>query len=37
MVALYIGWLGLHLLFTEILPWVWEHAQEHWAWLSSLL
>lgn len=37
MVALYIGWLGLHLLFTEILPWVWEHAQENWAWISSLL
>jgi len=37
MVALYIGWLGLHLVFTEVLPWLWQHAQEHWTWISSLI
>ena len=28
--ALYIGWLGLHLVFTEVLPWVLEHMFETW-------
>jgi hypothetical protein len=27
--ALYIGWLGIHLLFTEILPWIWPWIREH--------
>ena len=35
MIALYIGWLGLHLVFTEVLPWVWEHMVESWAWISD--
>lgn len=29
-VALYIGYLGLHLIVTEVLPWVWEHSVELW-------
>ena len=29
-VALYIGYLGLYLVVTEILPWVWEHVNESW-------
>ncbi len=29
-VALYIGYLGLHLVVTEVLPWVWEHTLELW-------
>lgn len=37
MVALYIGWLGLYLVVTEILPWFLQHAQESWTWISSLL
>ena len=28
--ALYIGYLGLHLVVTEVLPWVWEHTVEFW-------
>ena len=28
--ALYLGYLGLHLVVTEVLPWVWEHTQELW-------
>jgi hypothetical protein len=28
--ALYIGYLGLHLVVTEVLPWVWEHTQALW-------
>jgi hypothetical protein len=28
--ALYIGYLGLHLVVTELLPWVWEHTLELW-------
>ena len=30
LVALYIGYLGLHLVVTEFLPWVWEHTLELW-------
>jgi hypothetical protein len=29
-VALYIGYLGLHLVVTELLPWVWEQTVELW-------
>lgn len=29
-VALYIGWLGLHLVVTEVLPWIWEHVIATW-------
>lgn len=29
-IALYIGYLGLHLVVTEFLPWVWEHTVELW-------
>lgn len=36
-VALYIGWLGVHLVITEILPWVWSHVQEAWNFLFSFL
>jgi hypothetical protein len=36
MVALYIGWLGLHLVITEILPWLWGHVQDNWALITSL-
>ncbi|MFM9863272.1 MAG: exopolysaccharide biosynthesis protein [Micropepsaceae bacterium] len=28
--ALYLGYLGLHLVITEVLPWVWEHTQQLW-------
>jgi hypothetical protein len=28
--ALYVGYLGLHLVVTEVLPWVWEHTQQLW-------
>ena len=28
MVALYLGGLGLYLVFTDVLPWLWEHAKE---------
>lgn len=28
--ALYIGYLGLHLVVTELFPWVWEHTLELW-------
>lgn len=28
--ALYVGYLGLHLVFTEVLPWIWEHTLELW-------
>jgi hypothetical protein len=28
--ALYLGYLGLHLVVTEVLPWVWEHTLELW-------
>jgi hypothetical protein len=28
--ALYLGYLGLHLVATEVLPWVWEHTLELW-------
>ena len=30
LVALYIGYLGLHLVITEVLPWVWDHVSETW-------
>ena len=40
-IALYIGWLGLHLVVTEVLPWIWEHVLSNWAdinnWLSKAL
>ena len=36
MVALYIGFLGLQLVITEVLPWLWAHVQEHWALITSL-
>ncbi|MBI1211403.1 MAG: hypothetical protein GC190_08070 [Alphaproteobacteria bacterium] len=29
-VALYLGGLGLYLVVVEVLPWLWEHAQELW-------
>ena len=29
--ALYIGWLGLHLVVTEVLPWIWEHLSQTWS------
>lgn len=29
-VALYIGWLGLHLVVTEVLPWLWDRTVESW-------
>lgn len=28
--ALYIGYLGLYLVVTELLPWFWEHTVELW-------
>jgi hypothetical protein len=28
--ALYIGYLGLHLVVTEVLPWVWDRTVELW-------
>jgi hypothetical protein len=28
--ALYLGYLGLHLVVTEVLPWVWKHTVELW-------
>ena len=34
-VALYIGWLGLHLVFTEVLPWVWDHFAASWRWVAG--
>jgi hypothetical protein len=30
MFALYVGYLGLHLVATEVLPWVWEHTVKLW-------
>lgn len=30
MVALYIGYLGLYLVVTELFPWVWERTLELW-------
>jgi hypothetical protein len=36
MVALYIGFLGLQLVVTDILPWLWAHVQENWALITSL-
>lgn len=30
LIALYIGYLGLHLVITEVLPWVWEHTLDIW-------
>jgi hypothetical protein len=36
MVALYIGFLGLQLVITEILPWLWGHVQDNWAFITSL-
>jgi hypothetical protein len=36
MVALYIGFLGLQLVVTEILPWLWVQVQENWAFITSL-
>ena len=35
MVALYIGFLGLQLVVTDILPWLWAHVQENWALITS--
>jgi hypothetical protein len=29
-IALYIGYLGLHLVVTEVFPWVWKHTVEIW-------
>lgn len=34
-VALYIGWLGLHLVVTEVLPWLWEHVQATWTFITN--
>jgi hypothetical protein len=28
--ALYLGYLGLHLVVTEVLPWIWEHTLDLW-------
>jgi hypothetical protein len=36
MVALYIGFLGLQLVVTEIIPWLWVQAQDNWAFITSL-
>jgi len=36
MVALYIGFLGLQLVITEVLPWLWGHVQENWTLITSL-
>lgn len=33
--ALYLGYLGLHLVITEVLPWVWEHTKEIWSVVSE--
>jgi hypothetical protein len=33
--ALYIGWLGLHLVVTEVLPWIWEHLSQTWSVLAA--
>jgi hypothetical protein len=29
-VALYLGGLGLYLVVTDVIPWLWEHAKEFW-------
>lgn len=40
-VALYIGWLGLHLVATELLPWIWQHIESNWtdvnSWITKVL
>jgi hypothetical protein len=33
--ALYIGWLGVHLVVTEVLPWIWDHLQGSWTAISD--
>jgi hypothetical protein len=33
--ALYIGYLGLHLVVTEILPWVWDSTVELWKMIAG--
>ncbi len=33
--ALYIGYLGLHLVVTEVLPWVWDHTVELWKMIAG--
>jgi len=33
--ALYIGWLGVHLVVTEVLPWIWVHMQGSWTAISD--
>jgi hypothetical protein len=35
MFALYIGYLGLHLVVTELAPWVWEHTVELWKMIAG--
>jgi hypothetical protein len=35
--ALYLGYLGLHLVVTEVLPWVWEHTLEIWKSVSAAI
>ena len=35
LVALYIGYLGLQLVVTEILPWAWERTQELWHFVTE--
>ena len=35
--ALYLGYLGLHLVATEVLPWVWEHTLELWKSISNAI
>lgn len=35
MFALYVGYLGLHLVITEVLPWVWEQTVELWDFVSE--
>jgi hypothetical protein len=33
--ALYIGYLGLHLVVTEILPWVWDQTVQLWKMIAG--
>jgi hypothetical protein len=33
--ALYIGYLGLHLVVTEVLPWVWDRTVELWKMIAG--
>ncbi len=35
--ALYVGYLGLNLVVTEVLPWVWEQTRELWSVVSEVV